>query len=111
MFRAPQEPGRETSANDDTEAIQPRSLPMAFIVAGLPVEPFQPLFGRSDEALAERNIVRRTVEAGDRMPCRITLDDAAPGDTLLLVNYEHQDAATPYRSTHAIFVNERAAEP
>jgi hypothetical protein len=81
---------------------------MSFIVSGLPVEPFQPLFGLSDEALAERNIVRRTVEAGDRLPCRITLDDASPGDTLLLLNYEHQEAATPYRSTHAIFVNERA---
>ncbi|HEY5289440.1 MAG TPA: DUF1203 domain-containing protein, partial [Caulobacteraceae bacterium] len=32
------------------------------------------------------------------------------GETLLLVNYEHQPARTPYRSRHAIFVNERADE-
>jgi hypothetical protein len=84
---------------------------MSFVVSGLPVETFRPLFGLPDEALAERQIVRRVVEPGDRLPCRVTLDDAAPGETLLLLNYEHQDAATPYRSRHAIFVSERAAEP
>src|ERR1043165_3775499 len=84
---------------------QPREPPMSFVVSGLPLEPFAALFNLSDAALAERHIVRRRAEAGARMPCRITLDDAAPGDTVLLLNHEHQSAETPYRSTHAIFVN------
>ena len=83
---------------------------MSFIVTGLPVETFQPLFGLSDAELAAHGAVRRTAVAGERFPCRVTLEDAAPGETLLLLNFEHQSAATPYRSNYAIYVNEAAAE-
>ena len=44
-------------------------------------------------------------------PCRVTLEDAAPGETLLLLNYEHLPDASPYRSRHAIFVREGAETP
>ena len=37
-------------------------------------------------------------------PCRISLADAEVGETVILVNYEHQPNDTPYRSNHAIFV-------
>lgn len=83
---------------------------MSFIVSGLPVEPFRPLFGLSDAALAERGVIRRTADAPIGFPCRVTLEDAPVGETLLLLNYEHQPADTPYRSRHAIFVRERASE-
>ena len=83
---------------------------MSFVVTGLPAQTFQPLFGLSDADLAARGAVRRTAVAGERFPCRITLEDAAPGDTLLLVNFEHQAAPTPYRSNYAIYVNEAATE-
>jgi hypothetical protein len=78
---------------------------MSFVITGLPIAPFQPLFGLSDEALAERRIVRRTVDAPG-FPCRVTLEDAPVGETVLLLNYEHQPADTPFRATHAIFVRE-----
>ena len=32
------------------------------------------------------------------------------GEPVLLLNYEHQPAASPYRSSHAIFVREHARE-
>lgn len=79
---------------------------MSFVVSGLAVEPFKPLFALSDEALAERRIVRRTVDAPQGFPCRITLQDAPVGETVLLLNYEHQPADTPYRASHAIYVRE-----
>ena len=41
-------------------------------------------------------------------PCRISLEDADIGETVLLMNYEHLPALTPYRSSHAIFVREGA---
>jgi hypothetical protein len=82
---------------------------MSFIVTGLPVEPFQPLFGLSDAELAAHGAVRRIAGEG-RYPCRVTLEDAKPGETLLLLNFEHQDAASPYRSNYAIYVNEAARE-
>ena len=82
---------------------------MSFIVSGLPVEPFEPLFVLDDAALAARNAVRVVADEG-RYPCRVSLDYAQPGQTLLLLNYEHQDAASPYRSNYAIYVNEAARE-
>lgn len=82
----------------------------SYVVSGLPVEAFEPLFGLSEEALAERHIVRMTVDTPTGFPCRVTLEDARPGETVLLLNYEHLDVDSPYRSRHAIFVNEQALE-
>jgi hypothetical protein len=84
------------------------SAPHSFIVSGLPIERFEPLFGLSDAALAERGALRITAGDGGRYPCRVTLEDAPAGQSLLLVNFEHQPAATPYRSNYAIFVSEAA---
>jgi len=81
---------------------------MSFIVSGLPVETFEPLFGLDDAALAARNAVRVIAGNDGRYPCRITLEDAPAGESLLLVNYQHQDAASPYRSNYAIYVREAA---
>jgi len=83
---------------------------MSYVISGLPIETFRPLFGLSDEALAARGIVRQTAGPEGRYPCRITLEDAKPGQTLLLLNHESHSAATPYRSSYAIFVNEAATE-
>lgn len=81
---------------------------MAYRITGLSPDPFRPLFGLSEAALAARGVQRWTAEAGSRLPDRIELRDAEPGETLLLVNHEHQPAATPYRASHAIFVREGA---
>lgn len=83
---------------------------MSFKITGLPVDEFRPLFGLPDTELAARGVVRHTATAPIGFPCRATLQDAAVGQTLLLLNYEHQSADTPYRSSHAIFVNEAARE-
>jgi hypothetical protein len=81
---------------------------MSFCITGLPLETFQPLFGLDDAALARRGVIRMPVDAKPGFPCRITLEDCEPGQTVLLLNYEHQAAETPYRSRHAIFVSETA---
>jgi hypothetical protein len=36
--------------------------------------------------------------------------DAEPGETVLLLNYIHQPADTPYRASHAIFICEGAID-
>lgn len=79
---------------------------MSFRLTGLPAEPFTGLFDLSDEALAERRAVRVVADNSHGYPCRISLTDAESGQTLILVNYEHQSADTPYRSMHAIYVRE-----
>lgn len=83
---------------------------MSFMITGLPVDEFRPLFGLSDPALAARGVIRHVATAPVGFPCRITLEDAAAGQTLLLLNYEHQSADTPYRSRHAIYVSEAAMQ-
>jgi hypothetical protein len=83
---------------------------MSYVVTGLSPEPFRPLFDLSDAALAERGILRRQVDANPGFPCRVSLEDAQPGDIVLLMNYEHQPADSPFRASHAIFVSEGARE-
>lgn len=75
---------------------------------GLPLELFTAQFGSDDDALAARNIRRVTADAKPGYPCRITMEDAEPGETLLLLPYEHQPAASPYRASGPIFVRETA---
>jgi hypothetical protein len=77
---------------------------MGFRISGLPAEPFAHLFALSDTELVAHGAVREI--AAGRYPCRVSLTDAEPGDTLILVNYLHQPANTPYRSRHAIYVRE-----
>lgn len=84
---------------------------MSFVITGLPVEPFQPLFDLDASALAARGVLRMTADSKPGFPCRITLQDAEPGETVLLLNHEHLAVDTPYRSRHAIFVREAAAAP
>jgi len=83
---------------------------MSFQVSGLPAAQFAPLFGSSDADLARRDIVRRTADTSPGFPCRVSLVDAVPGETLLLLNFEHLAVASPYRSRHAIYVREYAEE-
>lgn len=83
---------------------------MGYIVRGLPLEPFRRLFGLDEAALAARGIVRMVADSKPGYPCRITLEDAEPGESLLLLNWRHQAADTPYRADGPIFVREVATE-
>jgi hypothetical protein len=83
---------------------------MHFRITGLPIEQFRPLFGLDDAALAERGVRRYVVDKPHDAPCRIGLEDAEPGETVLLLNYEHQPAPTPFRANGPIFVREAARE-
>ena len=83
---------------------------MSFRIVGLPVAPFAPLFGLDDHELAARGVVRRIADQRPGFPCRVSLRDADPGESVLLLNYEHQPVPGPYRSRHAIYVREYADE-
>lgn len=83
---------------------------MSFRVSGLPVAPFIRFFGLPDAELASHQIVRHTASQSPGFPCRVSLRDAEVGETLLLLNYEHLDVATPYHSSYAIYVREFAEE-
>jgi len=81
---------------------------MPFRISGLDPANFQHLYGLSDEVLATKGVKRCIADAKPGYPDRIELRDADPGEALLLLNYKHQPADTPYRASHAIFVREGA---
>ena len=83
---------------------------MTYRISGLSPEPFRALFGASDEVLADAGAMRVRATASKGFPCRITLEDAAEGESLLLLNHEDHAAATPFRSSYAIYVRECAGE-
>ena len=83
---------------------------MAFRVMGLSSSLFRSLYGLSDEELAERGVEVKIADAPRGFPCRVSLRDAPAGARMLLLNFEHQPAETPYRSRHAIFVQDGAEE-
>ncbi len=82
----------------------------SFVINGLEPTPFAPLFGRDDASLAELGVVRMTVSEKPGFPCRVTLEDAEVGETVLLLNHEHLSDG-PYRQRHAIFIRETVREP
>jgi hypothetical protein len=77
---------------------------MSFRIRGLDAEPFGHLFSLDAAALARRHAQRLTADACPGFPCRISLTDAAVGECVILVNFEHQAADTPFRARHAIYV-------
>ena len=79
---------------------------MSFRITGLPAETFAPLFALSEDELRERGAVRRIVDQLHAYPCRISLTDAEPGDTVLLTHFEHHPVDSPFRSSYAIYVRE-----
>jgi hypothetical protein len=79
---------------------------MSFRITGLPAEPFSELFSLPDEALAERLAMRVVADRAHGYPCRISLTDAEPSQSLILLNYEHQPADSPFRSRYAIYIRE-----
>jgi hypothetical protein len=83
---------------------------MTYRIRGLDPAPYKPLFGLSDDELAERGVVRMTV-TNPTFPCRVSLVDRELGESVLLLNHVSHDVANPYRATHAIFVSESAEEP
>ena len=83
---------------------------MSFQVSALSEDLFAPLYGLSDAELTRRGIIRKTVDHRPGFPCRVSLADAEIGETVLLLNYEHQPANSPYRASYAIYVREGAKE-
>ena len=81
-----------------------------FRFIGLVAEQFSRLFSLSAEQLAPLGIVRVTADSKPGFPCRISLEDAEPGEELLLLPYEHQPALSPFRASGPISVRAGAQQ-
>ncbi len=83
---------------------------MDFQITALQADQFSHLFDLTDEELAARNACRQTVESHPGTPCRISMQDAEIGETVILFNYQHQPENSPYQASHAVFIRENAMQ-
>ena len=83
---------------------------MNFQIKPLQGADFAHLFDLTDEELATQNACRQTVASSPGTPCRVSMEDAKVGETVILFNYAHQPENSPYQATHAVFVRENAAQ-
>ena len=83
---------------------------MSFQIHALPPAQFKPLFALSDSELTKVRAARMIVDGKPGYPCRVSLADAEIGETVILVNFEHQSADSPFKAAHAIFVRENAEQ-
>ena len=81
---------------------------MAFRLSGIDPAPFEALFALGDDELQRLGAKRCIANSDFGYPCRVSLEDATAGDELLLLPYEHQPAASPYRASGPIFVRRGA---
>jgi len=76
----------------------------AFQLIGPIPEQFSHLDSLSASQLDRSGIMRVTPDSKSSFPRRISLQDAGPGDELLLLPYGHQPACSPYRASGPIYV-------
>ena len=82
-----------------------------FRIVGLPLAPFAPLFALPDQALTDRGARRVAITRADVAPCRVSLADAQPGESVILLNFPHMDdPASPFRASGPIYVSETARD-
>lgn len=81
---------------------------MAFVLHGLDPALFAPWFALSDAELVARGARRVIADSTPGYPCRVSLADAAVGDELLLVPFEHHATTSPYRASGPIFLRQAA---
>ncbi len=66
------------------------------------------LFELPDEELAARGAQRMRADAKPGYPCRVSLEDADPGEEVLLLHHLHHDVKSPYRAAGPIFIRAAA---
>lgn len=81
---------------------------MTYRIDGLAAGAFESVFSMNDGELADLG-ARRVVASSSRgFPCRVSLEDAAEGEELILLHHVSHDVATPFRSAYAIYVRKGA---
>ena len=81
---------------------------MKFQIQALGPAQFAPLFCLSSDALVKAKAHKVIADTNPGYPCRVSLVDAKVGETVLLVNFQHQPAESPFQAAHAIYVRENA---
>ena len=81
---------------------------MSFRFHALGHEQFTCYFAMSAPELRHRRAMLRIADSKPGFPCRVSLEDANPGERVLLLHFEHLPVESPFRASHAIYVREGA---
>jgi hypothetical protein len=81
-----------------------------FKIIGLPLGDFSQLFSLDQDELREKSARRLIVDEKPGFPCRVSLEDAEIGETVILLSFAHHEIDSPYRASGPIFVREAAIE-
>jgi hypothetical protein len=77
---------------------------MNFILKALQYDEFAGLFELPDTALEKIGAKRMIVDEFPGFPCRVSLQDAEPGEEVILLPYQHHKTNSPYQASGPIFV-------
>lgn len=81
----------------------------SFQLVALDPAQFTPLFAQSDTELKAQGIVRKFASGHPGFPCRVSLEDAAIGDELLLLPHWHHQVDSPYQALGPIYIRKGAS--
>jgi len=84
---------------------------MTYRIEGLHRDAYASLLALTDGDLVDRGARRVVADSRPGFPCRVTLEDAEPGESLILFNHVSHDVPTPFRSAYAVYVRECAGKP
>ena len=79
-----------------------------FQIKSLQQEEFASLFVMDDAALNQRRAVKMRADKTPGFPCRVSLQDAAIGEEVILLPYTHHKTGSPYFSTGPVFIRKNA---
>lgn len=103
-------PAISPASQPKRDAVMSDLLP-SYRIRGLDPAPFAHLYGLSDAELLAQGVRRVVADGRPAFPDRVEVRDAQLGESLLLLNYTHQPAQTPFQSRYAIYVREGAETP
>ena len=79
-----------------------------FKIKSLDFQEFSDLFHSDDHQLAKLGALRMVVDEHPGFPCRVSLQDAAIGEEVILLPYQHHRTTSPYQAGGPIFVRKNA---
>ncbi len=83
--------------------------PTLFQIHPLPRATFQHLFSANNDQLHAQHAERVVADSPTAFPCRVSMQDASAGETLLLLEYQYHAVEAPYRASGPIFIRENAS--
>jgi len=75
-----------------------------FRIVALDQIQFTSLFSLSESELNAKGMKKMIVDEFPGYPCRVSLTDAEIGEEVILLNYQHHNVNSPYRSNGPIFI-------